>query len=409
MKKLQASIILFLITLLITTTGYCEDNKVRLYFGNGMLCDAEGAEGDLSVLRALLKNKIQGTDIESKMAYDISHNPTEGGLDDFFESALQTIDTNISQFWRFLSGLDGMPDYLQEEYKWISAQIDQAMVAGYPSIPEHVEEYNKRLCEGDKVLVMAHSQGNLYANIAYTGINENVIDGFGIVSVANPDSYVAGDGPYTTIMEDQVIAIIPLALIRNLDNNNYPNIFDWSGHKFVESYLASGHPAETKILDDIETTIDKLQWPEGSCGVVYALVSISNNMDETFCFIWDVGKNQYAEILDNDDNQVNYPTSKDKISYWINSSQNIGRDVYSYLSGVGDKTILNPRCSIDGMEGECTDTITSRAKYPDVDGLKFLPQPSIIESMVAKSNTHFSLLSTINNPKTKRKTTITPT
>ncbi len=240
--------------------------------------------------------------------------------------------------------------------------------------------------------MVAHSQGNLFANIAHTGINQDVIDGFGIVSVANPDSYVAGYGPYTTIIEDVVIFAVPGALpaqFRNFENTSGNNPDDWTGHEFVKSYMASSHPAETKILDDIVTTIDRLQWPEGSCEVVYALVSISNNMGEPFCFVWDVGKNQYAEILDNDDNPANFPIRKDKISNWINTSQNIGRDVYSYLSGVGDTTILNPKCSIDGMEGECTDAITSRAKYPDVDGLTILVNDGVVNKTIAENGARF--------------------
>ena len=83
---------------------------------------------------------------------------------------------------------------------------------------EHIYDDNKDLCEGKKVVVVAHSQGNLFANIAYKGINKDNIDGFGIVSVANPSGYVAGDSSdtyYTTIEEDKVIAVIPFALRAN--------------------------------------------------------------------------------------------------------------------------------------------------------------------------------------------------
>ncbi len=36
--------------------------------------------------------------------------------------------------------------------------------------------------------------------------SQEYIAGFGIVSVANPDSYIAGGGPYTTIEEDYIIS-----------------------------------------------------------------------------------------------------------------------------------------------------------------------------------------------------------
>lgn len=39
MKKFSVWVIVFMVALFITSTGYCEDNKARIYFGNGMLND----------------------------------------------------------------------------------------------------------------------------------------------------------------------------------------------------------------------------------------------------------------------------------------------------------------------------------------------------------------------------------
>ncbi len=262
MKKISICLIAFIIVLFASVSGQCEDNKVKIYFGNGMLNDLNEAKISLTTLQTEIESKIQGTDIVGKMEYDISHNPTDNGLIDFLESAMQALDTQWANIWRYLANLDPVPDLLQDQLKEVSLYYDQAMVGGYPELQNHVDEYNERLCQGDKVIVVAHSQGNFYANIAYTGINENVINGFGIVSVANPDSDVAGDGPYTTIIEDvlmaQVIGSMP-ANLTNFSNTNNKNPVDWSGHKFVESYLAEGRPAESKILNDVVNTINALE------------------------------------------------------------------------------------------------------------------------------------------------------
>lgn len=110
------------------------------------------------------------------------------------------------------------------------------------------------------MILVAHSQGNLYGNIAYFGIDPQYPDRFGMVSVANPDDYVADGGPYTTIEEDIIIGSLPTALDSNVDNfsNTYINPFDLSGHNFIKSYMFSGHDAEKQILEDIVNTIDKL-------------------------------------------------------------------------------------------------------------------------------------------------------
>ncbi len=315
MKKVCVSLIILFLVFFVTTAGYCQEQKVRVYYGNGVLNDEYDSDKSLSVIQDLLQDKINGTELEGNIIYDTSHNPSDG-LIDFVEYYTQNIGTDLSQFWRFLSGLDVMPDILQEEFTEISAQFDQAMVAAYPSIQEHVETYNGDLCKGDKVVVVAHSQGNLFANIAYPGINPNLLDSFGIVSVANPDSYVADSGPYTSLEEDIVISYLALfgALPPNLDNFFGFNLQDWSGHKFIESYLASGRPAETKIIDDIVTRINTLQWPEGQCSKDYLLISA-----EPYVLIWDIAGNKVAENipLNNGSGYAQFPILTASISDWI--------------------------------------------------------------------------------------------
>ncbi|MDR4507492.1 MAG: hypothetical protein MRJ65_04515 [Candidatus Brocadiaceae bacterium] len=98
--------------------------------------------------------------------------------------------------------MDIIPDYLQDTLKEIANIVDAAVVSASPPVQEHIEQYNTYLGEGRKMVLVAHSQGNLYGNIAYLGIDPQYIKGFGMVSVANPDDYVAGGDPYTTIEED---------------------------------------------------------------------------------------------------------------------------------------------------------------------------------------------------------------
>ncbi|KKO19635.1 MAG: hypothetical protein L3J18_09720 [Candidatus Brocadia sp.] len=234
--------------------------EVVVFFGNGVWNDVEDADESRELLVNRLNAHVSGTSLEGTITYGLAYNPSEGYLADLIETFEQALQTNYSQFWNYLADWDTMPDFLQNRIIAIAKEVDAAVVSANPSVQEHIALYNQHLQDGKMVVLVAHSQGNLYGNIAYRGINQQYIDGFGIVSVANPDSSVAAGGPYTTIDEDLIIGSIPSALSPNLDNFfgplNWGDI--WGGHNFIKSYMAPGHKAEAKILNDVVTTINKL-------------------------------------------------------------------------------------------------------------------------------------------------------
>lgn len=234
--------------------------EVVVFFGNGVWNDVESADKSRRLLQKRLETHILGTNLEGMITYKLAHNPSEGYSKDLLETFEQDLQTSYSLFWNYLADWDIMPDLLQDKIIEIAKEVDADVVSANPSVQDHIEQYNTYLSEGKTVVLVAHSQGNLYGNIAYLGIDQQYIDGFGMVSVANPDSYVAGDGHYTTIDEDFIIGSIPLALPKNLDNFFGPlNWGDvWGGHSFIKSYMAPGHEAETKILNDIVTMINEL-------------------------------------------------------------------------------------------------------------------------------------------------------
>ena len=239
---------------------------IYVFFGNGVWNDKEAADSSRLLLTMRLESAVAGTDLEGVITYGTSHNPSEGTLKDLLETFEQNAQTDMSQFWRFLAGLDPMPDFLQDKLKEIANSVDEAIVSANPAVQQHIEKYNKFLSEGNKVVVVAHSQGNLFANIAYLGIDSQYSEGFGIVSVGNPDNYVAGGGPYTTLDEDIIIGSVPGSLPANLDNFFLINLSDLTGHTFAKSYMASNHDAEAKILGDVVSTIDNLNYPDTELG-----------------------------------------------------------------------------------------------------------------------------------------------
>lgn len=259
------------VMVLIPNLGHAADEtlckqKVKVFFGNGVWNSIGDTQGSARLLARKFDIKILGTDLEGEISYDIAHNPSDGVLLDLLETFQQNYTEDVSKFWRFMSGLDPLPDFLQEKFKQVAIEMDENMIRGNPSIQRHIEKYNKALIEGNKVVVVAHSQGNLFANISYSGIDPILQSGFGIVAVATPSGRVAAGGPYTTIDEDIIIASVYGSKNANLDNFEGINLDDLSGHTFATSYMMTNHPAEQKILNDILSTIEELPDLESELG-----------------------------------------------------------------------------------------------------------------------------------------------
>lgn len=262
--------------------SYCQNN-VHVFFGNGVFNDAEEAEIGKEILKERVDKKVRGTALEDKIKYGLAYNPSDGKIADLMEAYLQKTQSGTSQFWRFLANLVSPPDYFRSNLIEITQiLVDHKVLNDNPAVQEHIKKYNTLLGEGDKVVIVAHSQGNLFANLAYLGIKPEHKVGFGIVSIANPDSEIADGGPYTTIEEDWVIKAVPLSLPANTDNFfGYVHWNDTSGHYFIDSYMKHKYAAEIQILNDIQNRINTLHFPTTtlSKGLLTATLTWGYNRD----------------------------------------------------------------------------------------------------------------------------------
>ena len=116
------------------------------------------------------------------------------------------------------------------------------------TVATHVECYLQNLKEGKRVVVVAHSQGNLYANDAIDAVEEAAPEGaasIAIVGVATPASRIAGDrSGYVTAKDDTVIDFlraVPGARVLKGNVDNDPGVFrdtrDFLKHAFGKSYF----------------------------------------------------------------------------------------------------------------------------------------------------------------------------
>ena len=236
-------------------------------------------------------------DFQLQLQYDAQYNPTDGVVSDVFEAALQDIVTDASQFWRFWAGVEEIPESFREKMEEMAVAIDKAALID-PVLSNFVDNYNAALtADADlKLCAVSHSQGNFYSNLVHGNLNSSVRDRYSIVSVANPDSFVGGDGPYTTLENDLVIRAIreaklavnlPPPLIHNVPANFSSG--DLSGHKFITTYLQPGSTTQTQIIDDTVSCIPvtgECFLPPNPSNMDQFNFCECENPDADFCICW---------------------------------------------------------------------------------------------------------------------------
>lgn len=217
-------------------------------------------------VKELQKRLASEPGLEFGLAYNETACPDGATLvciPDLYEAIVMEIETDVSQFLRFLNRLVPLPNFFQDALNELAASFDAGLITD-DDLQEHLNQYETKFLQGKKVILVSHSQGNFFANQSFGSVSEDQEDSFGIVSVAHPDRPVEGDDRFfddhhTTLTLDLVITClivncVPGAeffdpLSRNVSNGI--NFSDFSGHSFVKSYLRDGSNSETKILSDI--------------------------------------------------------------------------------------------------------------------------------------------------------------
>lgn len=128
-------------------------------------------------------------------------------------------------------------------------------------VNEFRDRVRTELGQGTKTILVAHSQGNFFANAVYTAVQAttpaSVAQGLAIVNVANA-SINAPTGLWVTAKQDLVIiALGSLALPWNFDALGAYS-YDLSGHGFGDVYLNRGLPTGASETNSIAAKVMEL-------------------------------------------------------------------------------------------------------------------------------------------------------
>jgi hypothetical protein len=221
----------------------CEPEKFRVVFNNGELTTPKQA---FTALNELALN-LGHSHADQGITYDLAYNYS----DDAFQQVLQTSDQRL---WYV--------NLAQQVYNW-------KYKVNTPELNEHVQKYREAILHGQKVLVVSHSQGNFYTNLARQMlINQKpaiAMKAFGIFGVATPANYV-GKGAYLTNHLD-IITSLPSSLpanwtLRRIDSGKVvDNIGSIPAHRFSETYLSPYYDIRPEVIKGIKQELSKLTDP----------------------------------------------------------------------------------------------------------------------------------------------------
>ncbi len=360
MKKL----IIYLTILLGITLSL--NAKTDIYFGNGVWNDKAGAEaGKIKLEEKLLKyfKNNPSIDIQKYLPIGLSFNWTGASSDgqlsitsqatDLLETIFQLRDSGpidnskLYKFVKLLVTIDNLHPLKELMNKAIEAHIVGINAGNLIKMIENYEALS--LIKGHKILLVAHSQGNLFGNEVWDNLlTQEYKDNFKMVSVGTPaDKVLDKEVPYTTLKCDQVInknfllqGGIPNHLIGKTECTG---VEDTSGHKFVESYLTNIN-AQGEILSNIENILLKdtntTQPPTNDiCPVDYFTYYDTGTLDELL-----QSGDKDVGVSDGDKRQV--------------------KELQTYLEALG---IDIGSSGADGWYGD--DTVTAVSTYQNTNGL----------------------------------------
>jgi hypothetical protein len=250
-----------------SSASICDNTESVIFFGNGVKTLEEDAYDSKNIIKKRLEIILPSEEFD-KLEFDLAYNDTHGLPLDLLESTVQILTGNVSRFWRLFWNLEIIPDWFSDKMILLSTALDKTQLVTTDSLWEHVKTYQTTIAEGKKVLLVAHSQGNLFGNMAYENLNSREKQSFGMVAVANVDNNVIdADEPYTTLKDDKIILALITAQFALPTKPMSPNTEnqvespDPLGHSFIETYMAAGTTSGTKITQQIVAALDNIVTP----------------------------------------------------------------------------------------------------------------------------------------------------
>lgn len=223
-----------------------------IVFVNGIQNSFDDSVASMQVLKSNMKAKK----LDKNYVYGNAYNASNGFFSDMWQVFQQKKNESqdAKDFWRLIDGGSAKAGWMNQAIydKYLNAFSTSSM----PELPEHLKVYRQYLAEERKLVLVAHSQGNLYANAEQNMLISGPVTMQGKVSsvgVASPAQYLMPNSSYITSTWDQVIGglrLIKKTLPSNISIGFHPTQ-DTMGHSFVKIYMNNDFPAAEQVLKNV--------------------------------------------------------------------------------------------------------------------------------------------------------------
>lgn len=215
---------LFMLLILLVTTVFAniDEYKTDIYFGNGVWNSPESAEDSRYHLQEKIKQEIIKDDEKLAKKYGkvyLSYNWEQGAMADLLETYYQLKEAgqvNELHFFAVVYAITrGNLKFSAQATARLMESLPLAKEPEQNNVDEMIQKYYETsFSKSHRVLLVSHSQGNLFANRVYDAIKPSEYkEYFANIQVATPaEEVLAINGNYITLFGDPIINPIPGSL-----------------------------------------------------------------------------------------------------------------------------------------------------------------------------------------------------
>lgn len=265
--------------LALEVTNPCTGKGTKIFFVNGIFDNNDQAKYNLDQLITATQPSLSSV---NNLQYDLAWVENSWKPLQLAETAVQRGVDDFQRYWLWLYGLEEAPSWFEAQVQSIVTDSSILNRTVLPRLKDHLELYSNAILQGYQVIIVSHSAGGFYANVALRDLPEYTPDALQTtllkrhqdnpdypeteslvanIQIATPVGKTENNSPWVNFKDDQVLNWIRHVVNVLPGNINSPgtSASDLRGHG-LDSYLRVDE-SRNLIIKDILDAHTRLKYP----------------------------------------------------------------------------------------------------------------------------------------------------